>query len=344
MSKHLFWSMAIPAWLIAACLTGVSLAQPPRLEESASPIPPISASQAAIMPNEELVALASSDASLNAIAVISEDRLCVVGDRGAILITEDAGRQWKLLPSVTSCNLHGVAFDGEFGFAVGGWIGNVTRRSHGVLLKSLDGGRSWEKTHAFQLGRLTGVAMQAGRIVAWGDYSPELSSSVFESLDGGRSWRSLPLSIGHAAAVGLWPQRRGSRRGYVVTRGTYPSVRPNIRPNSRRSIRSRKSCRHSAVDPYGDTLAGMRRWWPAVGVAGWKAVGEPLRAAEHGCEGSYPLSNDRVTTQPASGQQRSAGHTARAVGWRLAGFPAVAQHGRRGQLEQRANWAESPGK
>jgi photosystem II stability/assembly factor-like uncharacterized protein/nucleoid DNA-binding protein len=157
------------------------------------------------------------DANLNDLAILSEDHVLAVGDRGLILRSDSSGRKWQTLASPTTANLNGIRFSPlGFGLAVGGWIGSSTRMSHAVVLRSLDGGRSWQAVPAPSLPRLTGLRVQENRCLAWGDYSPLWRTSLFESLDGGQSWRGLQfprrgnrgddnaaVPMGHATAAEL---------------------------------------------------------------------------------------------------------------------------------------------
>jgi photosystem II stability/assembly factor-like uncharacterized protein len=153
------------------------------------------------VPNSKLVFAHGEDASLHALGVVSEDRICAVGDRGAILFTDNAGHSWQLLPPITTCNLYGVAFRGHVGIAVGGLVGKRVGVSQGVVLRTEDGGKSWQVASSGPLSRLCGVQYSADRWLAWGDYNPVLQASVVESFDEGQTWRAVAGDIGHAVAA-----------------------------------------------------------------------------------------------------------------------------------------------
>ncbi len=156
------------------------------------------------VPNDALVALGRNDASLNEIAIVSEDRLAAVGDRGTILISGNGGRSWEATNSPTTAGLHGIQFSPlGFGLIVGGWIGADTRSSHAVVLQTLNGGKNWSTIATPDLPRLIGLCILENHCVAWGDYSPTWRTSVFESLDAGLTWRGIPTSLGHATAAGI---------------------------------------------------------------------------------------------------------------------------------------------
>ena len=182
-------------------------ATPPVLEPTSTKTAPPPA-----LPNDSFIALGQGDANLNDLAIISEDHLIAVGDRGVIIGSRSSGRNWQSLASPTTSNLYGVIFSPQgIGVAVGGWIGADTHGSHAAIVRSLDGGQTWNAVPAEGLPRLTGIRVDGNRCLAWGDYSPRWGTSVFESFDGGQTWRGLlpqmgdaggAAAIGHACAVG----------------------------------------------------------------------------------------------------------------------------------------------
>jgi photosystem II stability/assembly factor-like uncharacterized protein len=160
------------------------------------------------VPDDPIHKVWREDATIRSIAAISEDRLAAVGDRGLILVSDDAGRTWQTIPSPTSVNLYDVQFNGQMGWIVGGWIGKHTGSSYCVVLQTLDGGNQWQLLSTEGLPRLTGLQLQGSRLICWGDYSPQFGSSIFESLDGGLSWRSALTGITHASAAAVSSEGR----------------------------------------------------------------------------------------------------------------------------------------
>ncbi len=155
------------------------------------------------------VAASNNDASLNALAVISADRLVAVGDRGLILASIDGGRTWQAQNSWTSLNLYGVAFFNEQeGVAVGGSVQPLSQTSVGIVLLTSDGGKNWQaisESSKAPLPRLTGVSIDQRALRAWGDYSSAHDTGVFESQDQGRSWQPTPSSLNHIQAIARQP-------------------------------------------------------------------------------------------------------------------------------------------
>src|SRR3954453_6124609 len=87
------------------------------------------------------------DAELTAVTFVDADRGWAVGDRGVIWHTGDGGRTWKLQSSGVSCRLEAVQFvDADNGYAVGGWTQAYTHETHGVALRTRDGGKTWHNT------------------------------------------------------------------------------------------------------------------------------------------------------------------------------------------------------
>ncbi len=212
------------------------------------------------MPSDELVAVGRDDASLHDIAIVGDERLVAVGDRGTILISQSGGRTWELVPSGTTANLHAVRFglDGR-GIAVGGWIGSETRTSHAVILGTADGGQTWSPIPCRNLPRLTGVRREGNYCLAWGDYNPRDGTSLFESLNGGLTWNASPARIGHASA-GAMSSSTNDRRQLELASNTQPNAALQI----------------AAIDILG------RGCFANKTVAGWSApttiaIAEPAR-------------------------------------------------------------------
>jgi photosystem II stability/assembly factor-like uncharacterized protein len=139
------------------------------------------------------------DGVLRAVCIQSLDRGWAVGDRGTILATTDGGRLWSAQVSGTSHPLLAVTFhDDRTGWTVGGAIEPPLKISRGVLLRTSNGGKTWQSVPIPTLPRLTGIqSLGPGHLIAWGDYSTVHQSSVFESLDGGDHWSVACVGLGH---------------------------------------------------------------------------------------------------------------------------------------------------
>jgi photosystem II stability/assembly factor-like uncharacterized protein len=141
-----------------------------------------------------LAEVLADDATLHDIEFLDADRGWAVGDRGAILRTEDGGATWRRVPSGVTASLHAVSFvDRNRGWAVGGETRPYTHVSSAVVLRTDDGGETWERVTHGPLPKLTAAQFfdnQHG--VAAGIGSALAPGGAFETRDGGRSWRALP--------------------------------------------------------------------------------------------------------------------------------------------------------
>ncbi len=147
-----------------------------------------------------------ADGELRACQVVSVDSAWAVGDRGLILSTNDAGKHWEIQHHRSDAIHYGVCFSDELtGYVVGGTIDPYSHRSSGVVLTTIDGGKTWEHVPN-ELPRLTGVQLiEPGHLLAWGDWSDYYQSALFESMDGGQTFSGRPIPCGHiqGAAIGL---------------------------------------------------------------------------------------------------------------------------------------------
>ncbi len=123
--------------------------------------------------------------------MLSEDgqRGYAVGTHGAILSTQDSGRQWREQSNLQGF-LYDIAFsgDGKLGWAVG---------FGGVIYHSNDGGLSWTKQRDWDKGLSDGMilwgvaASQDGRR-AWAVGGSQFRASgrrrVLTTTDGGQTW------------------------------------------------------------------------------------------------------------------------------------------------------------
>ncbi len=147
-----------------------------------------------------------ADGELRACQIVTVDNAWAVGDRGLILFTGDAGKHWEVQHTRSDAIYYGVCFSDELnGCVVGGTIEPYSHRSAGVVLKTIDGGKSWQHI-ATELPRLVGAQLVGnGHILAWGDWSNHYQSALFESTDGGQSWAGRPIPCGHVQCAAIGP-------------------------------------------------------------------------------------------------------------------------------------------
>ncbi|HYH23188.1 MAG TPA: YCF48-related protein [Azospirillum sp.] len=154
------------------------------------------------------VASALAPRSLLTAVTHAGERIVAVGERGHILLSDDAGVSWRQVRVPTSVTLTSVRFaDARLGWAVG---------HGGVILRTVDGGATWTKQldgrAAAQLvldatpkGDVQAVA-EAERLVRDGPDKPFFDllvkngrevlaigayGLIFETLDGGASWQPV---------------------------------------------------------------------------------------------------------------------------------------------------------
>ena len=162
------------------------------------------------------------DANLHDVQFVDGRRGWAVGDHGVIWHSDDAGETWTLQASGVTCPLRSVCFlSNLMGWAAGGGTVPFARRSYGVVLSTIDGGRTWEnlaagpsavkKTAAPQKSpakaaagkKLSAEKQSLPRIRKIKFFSPDDGIIVGEGTgaepggayatdDAGRSWRALP--------------------------------------------------------------------------------------------------------------------------------------------------------
>lgn len=114
----------------------------------------------------------------------ADNRLLAVGERGIIMLSDDAGKTWQPRFTATNRTLSGLAMaDAQRGVAVG---------HGGTVLTTADGGLTWKAVTVDAAGKdaLLGVLHAGGtRYVAWGAFG-----LFVESADNGATWeRKQPL-------------------------------------------------------------------------------------------------------------------------------------------------------
>lgn len=111
--------------------------------------------------------------------------IVAVGERGAVLLSEDQGASWRALSAPVDAALTGVSFSDN----ASGWICG----HGGVLLSTADGGRSWQRQLADEPGEtvfLDVVSLSPQTVIAVGAFG-----TVRVTHDAGRSW-ARPVSPG----------------------------------------------------------------------------------------------------------------------------------------------------
>lgn len=184
---------------------------------------------AGAVPRSQFIA---DDASLNAVCAVGT-KCWAVGERGVVLISDDAGVTWQTSMVSQDCSLNSVCFlTDKIGYVAGAHFDDLNRRRRPILMMTRDGGTSWRSLTQRSAGS---AAIEAG-FVAAADLPPlsyvkffdleeaiaigrgEASSKVYSTLDGGVRWQEIESDAGQAN----WTSGAflSARDGIVVGRGS----------------------------------------------------------------------------------------------------------------------------
>ncbi|ODA34433.1 YCF48-related protein [Planctopirus hydrillae] len=143
------------------------------------------------------------DATLRAVCTVGKKHIFVVGDRGVVWISNDAGATWRFSLAQSShaqgtgsprlIHLKCAQFVTDQIGWVGGCVGEPSdHHLQGVLLSTTDGGMTWQELGAGQLPPVQHVQFfdmdQAAVVVAADDDVP---TGVMRTVDGGTTWHRL---------------------------------------------------------------------------------------------------------------------------------------------------------
>jgi photosystem II stability/assembly factor-like uncharacterized protein len=201
-------------------------------------------------------------------------RLVAAGERGIVLLSDDAGRTWRQGRVPVSSTLVALCFpDSLRGWAVG---------HHGVILRTGDGGASWRRQpDADGEATLFDVAFTgAGRGFIVGAYG-----MVLATVDGGDSWRPWHDHLAGATDRHLYGVRGEGAHVYLV---------------------GEQGALYRSIDA-GETFAPLRSPHPASFFG--LLVSGP-RVLIYGLRGRLFVSPDRGETWQAAASTTSASLTA----------------------------------
>ncbi|WP_437187589.1 YCF48-related protein [Planctomicrobium sp. SH668] len=137
------------------------------------------------------------DATIRDVAIVGENDVWAVGDRGVVLKSEDRGATWRFLsisPDLERYVFHSVCFlTNRVGWIAGGTVLPVGGRPVGILLQTLDGGATWTASTATNLPYLKYVRFfDLEKGVLAGDRSIAFPTGALTTTDGGQLWNSMP--------------------------------------------------------------------------------------------------------------------------------------------------------
>jgi photosystem II stability/assembly factor-like uncharacterized protein len=159
----------------------------------------------------------------------SSGRGWIVGEQGALFLTDNGGTSWQKVPTGIQSTLQAVAFaDANWGCAVG---------LDGVILQSADGGKTWRSYQSPVQTALYNVAISGTSGWAVGD-----AGVILNSTDAGRTWKVVtgPDELLRYKFLGLFlgPDTRGvitGTQGIVLfTQGTQVDFAPVVEEVRRR--------------------------------------------------------------------------------------------------------------
>ncbi|MBP1202931.1 photosystem II stability/assembly factor-like uncharacterized protein [Duganella sp. 1411] len=231
-------------------------------------------------------------------AATAGKRIVAVGERGIILLSDDAGNSWRQAAVPVSVTLTAVRFaDASNGVAVG---------HGGVILVSGDGGASWQSVmdgqriatlalEAARAGTDAAAIRDAERLVADGADKPLLDVCLlgggrmlavgayglaFASADGGRTWSSWMDRIDNPKGLHLNAVRRrgdtlliGGERGLALLSTDAGRTFKRLPVPYQGSFFSAELTGDGAL-----VLAGLRGnvWRSADAGASWRQLSSPM--------------------------------------------------------------------
>ena len=145
------------------------------------------------------------DANLHALHCAG-DRVVACGDWGTVWTSADAGRSWTHRPAPTGLHLRGLSFlTDEIGWAAGGGTEPYTAASVGVVLKTADGGATWDRVDVTPLPAVVAVRFfTPNRGAAACVPTDAAPSGLWETADGGATWEPRPgVRLGYWRAAAL---------------------------------------------------------------------------------------------------------------------------------------------
>ncbi len=146
--------------------------------------------QKKLYPGYRSFAAMRNTATINDIFFLNPMLGWAVGDRGTIWLTNDGGNHWYLNDLPFDENLYSVHFMNEqVGLAVGGSVLPGGKNGRALLLRSEDGGRTWNSVSHCSFPILRKVRFIApNRVWVSGDSSELHPGGIFVSQDAGKTW------------------------------------------------------------------------------------------------------------------------------------------------------------
>jgi len=140
--------------------------------------------------------------------VLVQGKVCyAAGDGGLMLRSDDAGKTWQRLSCPTTASFNAIVADDTSVYFIGGQgvAGLPSRGGQGVILKTADGGKTFEPiVSAASLPCLYGGFIKGKVAAVFGEGSGRCPSGLWRTGDGGRSWVSDKLQWSGFLLGGQW--------------------------------------------------------------------------------------------------------------------------------------------
>lgn len=132
--------------------------------------------------------ISGTDEDLEAIQMVNNNIGYIVGAKGVILKTIDAGENWTPLTSTTTVHLKDLFFiNSETGYVAGSYYNTVLGVSEGVLLKTVNGGLNWIDLNFTNEENLSHIFFLNSNI----GFASCKSDGLFRTVDGGLNWTNI---------------------------------------------------------------------------------------------------------------------------------------------------------
>jgi len=172
-----------------------------------------------------------ADAGIHAVQFIDASEGWAVGDDGVVWHSMDGGKSWERQKTGSRASLRGVHFTTPYtGWAVGRLESPCGGSSVGVMLRTTDGGITWEEAGMNVLPGLNAVRFfDEKNGFLCGDGTEAFPSGMFSTADSGRTWKPVTgAKLPSCRGVDFFPGVRTgivagawSRLGVVTPEGTY---------------------------------------------------------------------------------------------------------------------------
>ena len=184
------------------------------------------------------------DAELHDVQWVGSKHAIAVGEHGAIWNSSDGGRQWSQSPCGFDASLRSACFLTD----QLGWVSGVDAVPHspdegGILLRTKDGGRTWQRLADRSLPPLNYVKffnLEEGVIV--GQPTSVAPSGILKTSDGGQSWHGVQGAAPRGWHAASFPELElgavAGVQGRVSLMGGEQLFASKLAPQGFRSIRA----------------------------------------------------------------------------------------------------------